>query len=76
MSHQKQIQPKPSMKPSQVNIPLAHAAMIESMESDSAYADAQAREESTLDNIRLLQHRDRYGNLISMLRPTNTNTIG
>ncbi|KAL8929604.1 MAG: hypothetical protein Q9172_000400 [Xanthocarpia lactea] len=50
----------------------AHAAMIESMESDSVYADAQAREESTLENIRLLQHRDRYGNLISMLRPTNT----
>ncbi|KAL8852230.1 MAG: hypothetical protein Q9221_002940 [Calogaya cf. arnoldii] len=32
---------------------------------NEAQPDAQAREQSTLDNIRLLQHRDRYGNLIT-----------
>lgn len=32
---------------------------------NEAQPDAQAREESTLENIRLLQHRDRYGNLIT-----------
>lgn len=41
---------------------------LESIGSDMAHADAQAREKSTLENIRLLQHRDRYGNLISVLR--------
>ncbi|KAI4247705.1 MAG: hypothetical protein L6R40_001291 [Gallowayella cf. fulva] len=32
---------------------------------NEAQPDVQAREQSTLDNIRLLQHRDRYGNLIT-----------
>ncbi|KAL8774678.1 MAG: hypothetical protein Q9209_000617 [Squamulea sp. 1 TL-2023] len=32
---------------------------------NEAQPDVQAREESTLENIRLLQHRDRYGNLIT-----------
>ncbi|KAL8724008.1 MAG: hypothetical protein Q9166_008186 [cf. Caloplaca sp. 2 TL-2023] len=32
---------------------------------NEAQPDVQAREQSTLENIRLLQHRDRYGNLIT-----------
>ena len=39
-------------------------------------ADAQARERSTLDNIRLLQHRDRYGNLISVHRFRSSYGLG
>ena len=56
------------MKPSQVSPLQAHTTVVESIRSDATLADAQAREQSTLDNIRLLQHRDRYGNLISVLR--------